>query len=271
MFHDSGISCHVRRDEFAVFIARVPPENIFNEQLRILCRALRYEFGEDDKIKISASLGVIVSNDTAMQYELLSNFGEVAIHESKRKGGNTYSYFSENLVNIPKVPQTQELEREVSGEPLCRTERGHHVFVRAFGYFEVFLDGNPIDFTSKKAKELFAMMIDRRGGFVGASEAITYLWDDASNDKTVFARYRKVAMRLREILQGLGIEDILENSGGYRRIISDKIECDYYNYLSGNVKFKDLFRGSYMTNYSWAEETLAELWSSHEGNSRKEE
>ena len=24
MFHDSGISCHVRRDEFAVFIARVP-------------------------------------------------------------------------------------------------------------------------------------------------------------------------------------------------------------------------------------------------------
>ncbi len=108
-----------------------------------------------------------------------------------------------------------------------------------------FLDCEPIGFTSKKAKELFALMIDRRGGFVCASEAITYLWDDAANDKTVFARYRKVAMRLKEILQSYGILDIMENSGGYRRIISEKIGCDYYNYLSGDAKFKDLFRGSY--------------------------
>ena len=42
--------------------------------------------------------------------------------------------------------------------------RNVHIFIRTFGYFDVFVDGVPILFRSEKAKELLALLVDRRGG-----------------------------------------------------------------------------------------------------------
>ena len=36
-------------------------------------------------------------------------------------------------------------------------------------------------------------------------------------------------------------------------------KCDLYDYLSGQEEYAHLFKGSYLTNYSWAETTLSEL------------
>ena len=46
---------------------------------------------------------------------------------------------------------------------------------------------------------------------------------------------------------------------GKRRIVTDKVTCDLYDYLSGREEYSRLFMGSYLTNYSWGENTLAEL------------
>lgn len=37
----------------------------------------------------------------------------------------------------------------------------------------------------------------------------------------------------------------------------EAVECDYYDYLQG--KHREDFRGEYMQEYSWAEETVAML------------
>ena len=73
---------------------------------------------------------------------------------------------------------------------------GHSVVIRTFGYFDVFVDGVPIAFRNKKSKELFALLVDRRGGFVTSEEAIGFLWEEEPVCPVTLSRYRKVALRL---------------------------------------------------------------------------
>lgn len=137
------------------------------------------------------------------------------------------------------------------------------VSIRTFGYFDVFVNEKPIAFRSQKSKELFALLVDRRGGYVSSEEAISFLWEDEPVNAVTLARYRKVALRLKNILEEHGIADVVESVDGKRRIASDKVRCDLYDYLSGKEEFSHLFKGSYLTNYSWSETTLGELTSRH--------
>ena len=133
------------------------------------------------------------------------------------------------------------------------------VSIRTFGYFDVFVGDTPIVFRNKKSKELLALLVDRKGGYVTSEEAISFLWEDEPANTLTLSRYRKVALRLKSTLEEYEITDIVEAVDGKRRIVMDKVECDLYNYLSGKEEFSQLFKGSYMTNYSWGETTLGEL------------
>ena len=133
------------------------------------------------------------------------------------------------------------------------------VQIRTFGYFDVFVDGKTIAFRNEKAKELLALLVDRRGGFISSSEAINFLWEDEPANKVTLARYRKVAMRLKNFLEEYGIEDIVETAGGQRRIVPEAVQCDLYDYLAQEDKKGGAFSGLYLSNYSWAETTLGEL------------
>jgi PAS domain-containing protein len=137
------------------------------------------------------------------------------------------------------------------------------VSIRTFGYFDVFVDGKPIAFRSQKSKELLALLIDRRGGYVSSDEAISFLWEDEPVNTVTLARYRKVALRLKNILEEHGISEVVESVDGKRRIATDKVQCDLYDYLSGKEEFSQLFKGSYLNNYSWGETTLGELTNNH--------
>ena len=133
------------------------------------------------------------------------------------------------------------------------------VRVRTFGYFDVFVGDHPIAFRNAKSKELLALLVDRQGGFLTSEEAISYLWEDEPVNPVTLARYRKVALRLKNLLTEYGISEIVENVDGKRRIVPSKIQCDLYDYLTGDEKYAGLFKGSYLSNYSWSETTLAEL------------
>ena len=133
------------------------------------------------------------------------------------------------------------------------------VSIRTFGYFDVFVGDTPIAFRNKKSKELLALLVDRKGGYVTSEEAISFLWEDEPANTLTLSRYRKVALRLKSTLEEYGITDIVEAVDGKRRIVMEKVECDLYNYLSGKEEYSQLFTGSYLTIYSWGETTLGEL------------
>ncbi len=136
------------------------------------------------------------------------------------------------------------------------------VSIRTFGYFDVFVGGSPMVFRNKKSKELLALLVDRQGGYVTPEEAVSFLWEDEPANTLTLSRYRKVALRLKNTLEEYGISGIVESVNGKRRLIPEKVDCDLYNYLSGKEEYARLFKGSYMTNYSWGETTLGELVSS---------
>ena len=148
---------------------------------------------------------------------------------------------------------------EAQSKGISEVVASAHIHVRTFGYFDVFVDGKPIPFNSEKAKELLALLVDRRGGFVSSSEGISILWEDEPLSEQTRSRYRKVAMRLKAILEAFGIGEILETVGGKRRIVPESLECDLYDFLANGPQAKVLFLGIYLRNYSWGEITLSEL------------
>ncbi len=131
------------------------------------------------------------------------------------------------------------------------------VMIRTFGYFDVFVNGEPISFRNKKSKELLALLVDRRGGYVSSAEAISFLWENEPANSVTLSRYRKVALRLKNTLEEFGISHIVETSNGNRRVVVQSIKCDLFEYLFDGKR--NLFKGSYLTNYSWGETTLGEL------------
>ncbi|MGI6221344.1 MAG: PAS domain S-box protein [Coriobacteriales bacterium] len=156
------------------------------------------------------------------------------------------------------------LEKSPVGERLITdgvmTVSSHRdVYIRTFGHFEVFVDGAPVPFRHEKSKELLALLVDRRGGYVTSRDAISYLWENEPANKVTLARFRKVAMRLRNILEEHGIGDIVEISQRNRRINPDKVRCDLFDYLWGGPDYAQSFKGTYLSDYSWSEFTLMEL------------
>ena len=149
----------------------------------------------------------------------------------------------------------EESEPE-QGEP---QPQDRTVSIRTFGYFDVFVGSKPISFRNKKAKELFALLVDRRGGYISSEEAISFLWEDEPVSPVTLARYRKVALRLKNTLEEFGISDVVETVDGKRRLVMERVRCDLYDYLSGKEEYAQLFKGTYLSNYSWGENTLAEL------------
>lgn len=134
-----------------------------------------------------------------------------------------------------------------------------NITIRTFGYFDIYVNGRPVSFAHDKSKEMLAVLVDRRGGFVSSSDMIAHLWEDEEFNRTTQSRCRQVASRLKKTLGEYGIGDIIETINGRRRIIPEKVDCDYFNYLENKPEYRHLYTGSYMLNYSWSEITTADL------------
>lgn len=139
---------------------------------------------------------------------------------------------------------------------LTRAESAPHVFLRAFGRFDVFADGRLVDISSAKAKELLALCVDHCGGDVTMEEAIDKLWEDRACDQRSKNLYRKTVSYLRHLFEDLGCPEVFSSARGRCHLNRELVECDYYRYLSGGDA---LFAGEYLSNYAWAEETAAWL------------
>ena len=50
------------------------------------------------------------------------------------------------------------------------------VYIRTFGDFEVFLDGKPLEFPGARIRELFALIVDKRGGILTSQEEWQQPW-----------------------------------------------------------------------------------------------
>jgi two-component SAPR family response regulator len=136
-----------------------------------------------------------------------------------------------------------------------------------FGAFDVYVDGKVMGFTSAKAKELLALLIEKRGGVVTPEEAMNCLYDGRTYDRGKSSTYRMNVLRLRESLKEAGIDNLLCSPvhGRGKYIDVSQIDCDLYDYLDGDAEGRRKFNGQYLTGYSWGETMLAALvWNNNE-------
>ena len=131
--------------------------------------------------------------------------------------------------------------------------------VRCFGQFEVWCDGKPVAFRRNKTKELFAYMIDRNGALCSTRQLISMLWPQAPGDTSHASQLRVFVADLQTTLTKLGFGAALVRRRGLLGIETSLLDCDYYQYLAGSPEGKRLFRGEYMSQYSFGETTLAGL------------
>ena len=128
--------------------------------------------------------------------------------------------------------------------------------VKCFGTFEVFARGEKLTFKRSKTKELFAFLVDRNGAGVTVAEIGVALWENDKEQKN-HNYIHQLFRDLRQALETVGAEEIFERNNYFYSLNPEKLDCDYYTYLKTG---KPEFRGEYMSQYSWAEETCGLLW-----------
>ena len=159
---------------------------------------------------------------------------------------------------ILKPASSDRLEREIAYAVTPRRSSAPgdpRVEVRTFGSFDCFLDGRPLSFPQAKCKELFAYLVDRRGGSVTRAEAFSILWDDRLYDRPMQKQLDVIIRSLRSTLQEYGIGSVMELQRGTMRVCPDQLRCDLYRFLDGDVSAQNEYRGEYMKGYAWAQFT----------------
>ncbi len=133
------------------------------------------------------------------------------------------------------------------------------VVIQTFGPFSVFVDGKPLYFSSAKAKELFALLVQKQGRILTPQEALDRIWDGKEYGKGSNSVYRVTLMRLRDILEEAEIGDILKSAARGKYLDMSMYKCDLTDFLAGDELARQRFNGEYLPEYSWGEETLAML------------
>lgn len=164
------------------------------------------------------------------------------------------------LKPISKEKLKNELEFIIQqkGEPYG-IKKHEHIEVKTFGNFDIFVDGEAVSFKRSKAKEILAYLVDRQGSNVTRAEIFSALWEDEIYDRSKQKQLDVIIRSLKNTLKENGISEILEIKKGNLRVKNDMISCDLYEFVEGNIRAINSFRGEYMSSYYWAEMTEAYL------------
>lgn len=118
--------------------------------------------------------------------------------------------------------------------------------VKCFGNFEVFCNGEPLKFSYKKSKEVFAYLVDREGSAININELSAVLWEE---DHPSYLR--NLIADVQATLKNVGADDVFIKRHNECYIDVEKIDCDAYEYKKGNPDAIRMYRGEYMIQYSW--------------------
>ena len=118
--------------------------------------------------------------------------------------------------------------------------------VKCFGNFEVFHNGEPIKFSYQKSKEVFAYLIDREGSSASINEINAVMWEEDHK-----SYLRNLIADIQQTMRSIGCDDVFVKKRNECAIDVSKIDCNAYEYKKDNPDAVRMYRGEYMTQYSW--------------------
>lgn len=158
----------------------------------------------------------------------------------------------------PVTPEAVRTELENLRNPI-EWSTDKRIKILTFGNFDVFVDGAPLKFERKQAKEILAYLVDKNGTSATYSELAAVIWEDEDYDRTKQKNLQVYVASLVKTLHSVNVKDlILKNRQGI--LLNTKIvDCDYYRFLEGDARAINSYTGQYMSAYSWAEFTAGYL------------
>ena len=155
---------------------------------------------------------------------------------------------------LTKPTNADEIKKELAFVMQnMKTAAAEKVRMQCFGNFDVFINDNPVVFNLTKAKELLAYLVDRRGSTVNGGELCAVLWENNDDDNKNKNNLRQCWMSLKQTLESAGADNVLKKGWNTYGIDIKTFWCDAYEFEKGNVQVINSYKGEYMNQYSWAE------------------
>jgi two-component system, LytTR family, response regulator len=140
--------------------------------------------------------------------------------------------FRLNALDFLMKPVTAERLKETLDRIIEEREIRMHpakVQIQCFGKFKVTNGSAEVKFRTEKAKELLALLIDRRGNFVNRNEIIDCLWEEYDGDRALI-HFNTTLHYLKKALLQQGVAVPIEHERGSYRFGADGPACDYYRF-----------------------------------------
>lgn len=185
-------------------------------------------------------------------------YGTIICLTGENEQDSSYAYMYNCDGYIIKPYRDDQLESFIEKYDLLK-RRLQRIIIHTFGAFRIFVNDSEVVFNNSKAKELLALCVDRLGNDVSDEQAINKIWSDRGYDEKTKRLYRKAVCDIRRTLSDKGIVHIFRTKKRACSVDFHDIECDLFSFISYPDTSKYRFRGEYMPEYSWAEETLGRL------------
>lgn len=167
---------------------------------------------------------------------------------------DAFAMHASGYLTKPVTPQKVRAELNNLRYPIA-LESTNRICFHTFGNFEAFVDGSPIKFRYDRTKEMLAYLVDRKGAFCNNAQIMAAIWQDEKH-ASYLSNLKKDLM---DTLKELGCEDVLEVRWNGIRLVTERVDCDYYDWCQGKGYAGNHYRGEYMAQYGWAEFTNVEL------------
>lgn len=160
---------------------------------------------------------------------------------------------------LMKPVRSEDLRTELENLRFPLPSFHNRVRIQTFGNFEIYVDGKALRVPRKKCKECLAYLVDRKGAGVAFSQISSVLWEGTPMDRPMQKNTQKIISDLGKALKAVNAQDILIRTRVDIAVDMEKVDCDYFRVLNGEMEWMNSFSGEYMSNYSWAEPTLGTL------------
>lgn len=156
-----------------------------------------------------------------------------------------------------KPATLEKIEKELS---YIKDKAGKsNIKIVTFGGFDLIVGDELIKFKRGKAKELLALLVDKRGASINAGTACAELWPESIDDDSLKSNFRNIVASLRKTLEEAGASEIFIKGQNSYSIDVEKVDCDLYSFLDGDTLIINQYSGEYMPEYEWAEMTAIHL------------
>ena len=165
--------------------------------------------------------------------------------------GQAMEMHASGYIMKPVTPEKVRVELEDLRYPM---QTNALIRVQCFGNFDIFtMSGEPVKFARSKSKELFAILVTKKGASCTIKELTSVLFENAEDDEKKKDYTQQLISTLIRTFKQLGVEKVINKSYNSISVNVDYLDCDYYKFNEKDPGSMSGYSGEFMAQYPWAE------------------